>query len=73
MTVQIESLGEADLAHRHLRRQVTLNHDSPPEHPLEASIDALTAAGALDPEDPVIELRRSGDRPRSGARREPGP
>jgi hypothetical protein len=56
LTVQIESLSEADPAHRHLWRQVALNADSPEEQGLEASIDALTAAGALDPADPVIEV-----------------
>jgi hypothetical protein len=56
LIVQIESLSEADPAHRHLWRQVTLHANSPEEQGLGASIDALTAAGALDPADPVIEL-----------------
>ena len=53
---QIKPLGGADPAHRHLWRQVALNPDSPEEQGLGASIDALTATGALDPADPVIEL-----------------
>jgi hypothetical protein len=56
LTVQIEPLSEADPAHRHLWRQVALSADSPREHGLGASIDALTAAGALDRADPVIKL-----------------
>ena len=56
LNVQIEPLSEADPAYRHLWRQVALSADSPQEHGLRASIDALTAAGTLDPADPVIEL-----------------
>ncbi len=56
LTVQIEPLTDADPAHRHLWRQLARHPHSPEEQGLGASIDALTAAGALDPADPVIEL-----------------
>ena len=56
LTVQTESLMDPDPAHRHLWRRVAQHANSPEQQGLGASIDALTAAGALDPADPVIEL-----------------
>lgn len=56
--VSIEKLAEEHIAHRYLWRRLAVpNHfDESPE--IEASIDALIAAGALEPDDPVLsELR----------------
>ena len=56
--VSIETLPEANVAHRHLWRRLAVPnhfHESPE---IEASIDALIAVGALEPDDPVLsELR----------------
>ena len=60
--VKIEPLAEEPTAHRYLWRRLAItDFHGPPE--IEGSIDALIAAGALQPDDPVLsEIRRRASR-----------
>jgi hypothetical protein len=57
--VAIEQLGEQAGAHSYLWRRLAVrdHFHEPPE--IEASIDALIAAGALDPDDPALSEMRA--------------
>jgi hypothetical protein len=80
--VSLERLPDEPPAHRYLRHQVAAagSHFHGPPDSIERSIDALTAAGALDGADPVIDQLRAvvGTVPHqpgtpAGARRLPEP